>query len=621
MAAPPQVPCPVCTGSRQAPGGACGACHVTGWVTPERAAEITAQRDAAARRVELREAWLAARAAQVQADAITEAARLKSEAAERLAIAEAEAMTRRARERPLAEADAAVRVQVLAHRIAAGIREDPPAEQYGQGVHSVLRGFPNGTASGWQNVLTYGADPGGIYNSDPAFQAALNIGGVVYAPAGTYILSQTLQAPQAVLLASQGTGIIGDGSASTFMHYTGNAQAINIGLTGAFTGGAYAGTFSGFYLDGYSAGSAGIGMQIGNLQGFNVSDVALYGFNKYGLYFHNTTGYSEQANIQMRIVQCGTAAVFDGSSYDYANYDFTIVSGPGQGGITLQNGAQLSGVYLRIRGNFYGAPVNTSAVIAIDPGNLAGTSYIIDALCDIAVESAGTGQGPFTLLEGSASGASQFTGTGVFSFNPVAIPFQGYSTQGASFSFSGLINDPNIGSTTPGVVGQIVYGELICNDIQVNGNGNLASGNPAMFLNGPSQIWQFFEDNGTHNFGVYDQTHSKLAFTIAPNTELATFYGGTSTAQSAPALTPAFANGTAAQLSDTTRDYMIYLQFGAAGTAMSVAIGPTSTPANTIISGAAVTAGEVIDFRLPAGWFAKISFTTTTLAFQQAIGC
>jgi hypothetical protein len=590
-------------------------------VTPERAAEITAQRDAAALRVELREAWLAARAAQVQADAITEAARRKEEAAERLAIAEAEAMTRRARERPLAEADAAVRVQVLAHRIAAGIREDPPAEQYGQAVHSVLRGFPNGTASGWQNVLTYGADPGGIYNSDPAFQAALNIGGVVYAPAGTYILSQTLQAPQAVLLASQGTGIIGDGSASTFLHYSGNAQAINIGLTGAFTGGAYAGTFSGFYLDGYSAGSAGIGMQIGNLQGFNVSDVALYGFNKYGLYFHNTTGYSEQANIQMRIVQCGTAAVFDGSSYDYANYDFTIVSGNGQGGITLQNGAQLSGVYLRIRGNFYGAPVNTAAVIAIDPGNLSGNSYIIDALCDIAVESAGTGQGPFTLLEGSASPTSQFTGTGVFSFNPVAIPFQGYSTQGASFSFSGLINDPNIGSTTPGVVGEVVFGELICNDILVQPNGNFSS-NATVFLNSNvGQVWQINSDHVLKNVTFYDQTNNVVALTLAPVTGLAAFGGGTSTAPSAPVLTPAFANGTAAQLSDHTRDYMVYLECTTAGTALTLAIGPTSTPATTIISSSTATLGELVSFRLPAGWFVKWSATAAAFATQTAIGC
>jgi len=48
---------------------------------------------------------------------------------------------------------------------------------------------------------------------------------------------------------------------------------------------------------------------------------------------------------------------------------------------------------------------------------------------------------------------------------------------------------------------------------------------------------------------------------------------------------------------------------------------PSSTPANTIISSAAVVAGECVNFRQPAGWYAKISFTTTTLASQKAIGC
>ena len=96
---------------------------------------------------------------------------------------------------------------------------------------------------------------------------------------------------------------------------------------------------------------------------------------------------------------------------------------------------------------------------------------------------------------------------------------------------------------------------------------------------------------------------------------------GVSTAGSAAALTPTFASGTAAQLTDTTKDYQIYLQFGAIGSAMSVAIGPTSTPANTIISSAVVAAGEVVSFRLPASWYAKVTFTTTTLANQAAISC
>ena len=54
---------------------------------------------------------------------------------------------------------------------------------------------------------------------------------------------------------------------------------------------------------------------------------------------------------------------------------------------------------------------------------------------------------------------------------------------------------------------------------------------------------------------------------------LAKINAGSTTAASAPVLTPAFASGTAAQLSDTTRDYMVYLTIGTAGTANTLAIG------------------------------------------------
>lgn len=84
-------------------------------------------------------------------------------------------------------------------------------------------------------------------------------------------------------------------------------------------------------------------------------------------------------------------------------------------------------------------------------------------------------------------------------------------------------------------------------------------------------------------------------------------------------LTPTFASGTAAQLSDTTIDYMVYLQIGTAGTAFTVQIGPTSTPANTIISNAAAAAGEIFTVRLPAAWYLKYSITTGTIANQIAI--
>lgn len=84
-------------------------------------------------------------------------------------------------------------------------------------------------------------------------------------------------------------------------------------------------------------------------------------------------------------------------------------------------------------------------------------------------------------------------------------------------------------------------------------------------------------------------------------------------------LTPTFSSGLAAQLTDITIDYMVYLQVGTAGTAFTVQIGPTSTPANTIISSAAASAGEIFTVRLPAAWYLKFSITTGTIANQIAI--
>lgn len=101
-----------------------------------------------------------------------------------------------------------------------------------------------------------------------------------------------------------------------------------------------------------------------------------------------------------------------------------------------------------------------------------------------------------------------------------------------------------------------------------------------------------------------------------------TLNGGTSTAGSAPVISsPGFASGTASQLSDTTRDYEVYFTIGTGGGTVTIAIGPTSTPATTIVNGAVGVNGEVIRVRLPAGWFLEITVATSTIGKQIAIGC
>lgn len=95
---------------------------------------------------------------------------------------------------------------------------------------------------------------------------------------------------------------------------------------------------------------------------------------------------------------------------------------------------------------------------------------------------------------------------------------------------------------------------------------------------------------------------------------------GTNSAASAPVITPAF-SGTASQLNDTTRDYVVYLCVTTSGTATTVEFGPTSSAnAVVLVNNASVTAGQVVSFRLPAGWFVKASGTSTVFS-QSAVGC
>jgi hypothetical protein len=84
---------------------------------------------------------------------------------------------------------------------------------------------------------------------------------------------------------------------------------------------------------------------------------------------------------------------------------------------------------------------------------------------------------------------------------------------------------------------------------------------------------------------------------------------------------PGFSSGSASQLSDTTRDYVVYFQIGTGGGTVAIAIGPTSTPAYAILTSAAGVSGELLSVRLPAGWYLKITVATSTIADQIAIGC
>jgi len=100
-----------------------------------------------------------------------------------------------------------------------------------------------------------------------------------------------------------------------------------------------------------------------------------------------------------------------------------------------------------------------------------------------------------------------------------------------------------------------------------------------------------------------------------------TAQAGTNSASSAPAITPALSNNTAAQLADTTRDYMLYLEVGTAGTGFTLSIGPANTTVNAVVTSVTPVTGMLFTVRIPAGWYVKWAGTATTLANQLAVGC
>lgn len=98
-------------------------------------------------------------------------------------------------------------------------------------------------------------------------------------------------------------------------------------------------------------------------------------------------------------------------------------------------------------------------------------------------------------------------------------------------------------------------------------------------------------------------------------------YSGSNSAGSAPQPAIAFTNGTAGQMPDLTRDFMVYFQVGTSGTGFSVKIGPNNPPTRTVYASATPPAGGLVSFRVPAGFFVEWAGTGTTLTSQTCIGC
>ncbi len=173
----------------------------------------------------------------------------------------------------------------------------------------------------WINVLLYGADPTGIADSTPAFQAAVNValtaGGTVYIPKGIYKQSGNVKGNMTVPVS-----VVGDGWGLTVINFTGSGDAWRLYCSTLFAGSNFLdATCSGGYFGGAGitingtghTGTGASGLHIGDLYRWtvNVQPENFTASGDIGVHLDNTWFWSEQWTVRVQANECAIPLMFD----------------------------------------------------------------------------------------------------------------------------------------------------------------------------------------------------------------------------------------------------------------------------------------------------------------------
>lgn len=512
---------------------------------------------------------------------------------------------------------------------------------------------------------TFGADPTGVSDSSTAIQNAINAagaagGGIVCIPAGTFKV-----APGVLKFNNGSTGfnnvrVIGAGAQSTILQKSANGVLIAMGGPATDTTGATHAKYcslESLHISGN--GNTGLLVQIyyaddlvfRDLDLVNNADTMIDTAEFWDSRFYNCSfesGGSATANASTPniLLRCSAAASGFGNSVDSVNniyFHGCRWEGFKQGAVWIQQGVSATGFPFSI--HFTSCKMETIVVNG-------GPHLLTDSTCEaVFVDGLYCFSGGFTggystpqdvitwgaqdgaienvyistnavqtiangvTMNSTKSGQATFLKNVTAIYNASGMPTGSHIAYGTGTGGFRLINCYS-NQTAPTTLNPM---DTLVSPLSTNNAiGALVSGDTA-------KRWVVnFAGNmswGPGNAGADVVMGRSATGVLALTSGIFQPQNGTDTHNNAAALTPTFANGTAAQLTDTTRDYMVYLTVGTAGTAFTVAIGPTSSPANTIVPSGTATSGQVVSFRLPAGWFVKWSATTATLAGQKAIGC
>ncbi len=517
---------------------------------------------------------------------------------------------------------------------------NPPVDM--NNVNDVLIG-----SGSYYNVLNTafagGADPTGSNDSAPAVQAALNAlpsaGGAVIIPAGTFKFNSTVTVTNDQRVIGAGVGITIVTTASDISLFRmGNEQSDHImrnwmwlsDMTVNSTGGTQ--THANVKIDGGGRGTTIQRVSTGGGKyGFELMDLDRCDF------------YDLSANNP------GTAAIFleVGWQNTYGTITFvncdTVLSNNNTYGFYVAANADQSGPNQPDRINFIGCMMYmsnglTGCIGFYDKIGMTSTNFVGCLFEQNTRQYRNDGSSSGVNFLGCTFLDSTFTATDIAYLNGSGYyTFRDCRFQQATNCFNAVSNSPNLclegRSNFQGSISNLLtgtFGSKTGTDTPFIGDNILALGlNNQRFgygfinnlVGNPVNIFPSTDGPGAINFLEANGTHVLASF----NTSTGVFSvdAGTNSAGSAPVLTGLGAvSGTPIQLTDTTRDYLVYLNVTTAGTATSVTMGHTSGAGDvTIAQSETATLGQVYSFRLPAGWYFKWTGTGTAMGNQNAVGC
>lgn len=521
---------------------------------------------------------------------------------------------------------------------------------------------------------TYGADATGVSDSTTAINAAIAAcaaagGGVVYFPAGTYLVAPPSSSTAAIVLNNgtagyQGVRLVGAGALASKLKRTAAGPILSMSGPSTSSGTTHCKycSLENIRLDGNAQTGTLVQLYyaddlffhetyIGNTPDITIDTAELWDSRFYNCVWESNGSTASNVAAPNVLLRNSAASAGFGNSANNVNQIHFVGcrwEGFSSGAVTIQQGVSNSGNPQQI----YFTNCKMETGVTNGPGVSGGASHLnVDAnsksiyVDGLYLYSGGFGASGFaTALDVVSWSGQDSTLENVFIANGAALTVANGVTLNSTVSGQNTVarnitgvysgaptgNHVNVGTGTGAFVIDNCNSTIAAQSI-VNAMQNLIANASTMNMLSSSvagdtaKRWVMNANGGMSwgsGSGSADIVVTRSAAGVLSMTSgILDPQGGTKTAAAANVLTPAFANGTAAQLATTTRDYMVYLTVGTAGTAMVIAIGPTSSPANTIVSSSTATSGEVYSFRLPAGWFVKWSATTATLANQIAIGC